>query len=1050
MRGSLTWQALRHRRGQAVVLVLLSTLITAACVIGPLYERAVNQSVVRATLDRAPANVTGLSLHATEDSGPIGPQAILPPAAYVLFGPDTDGEQASIGISFSSTDAVPVTLATRAGICQHLRFVAGACPADAGSVAVSAETARADKLQVGSRLRVMPDPEVQGTKITVPVSVAGVYARFDPQTPYWFGHPYVGPVAATHEQPDALFTGPEYFDATVKLIVDANGAQVDIDRFDDVPLATRKVGVDQIDTAVKGIAQARGDVVGQGGLMDTQLDSLLAAARAGSDQVGQVVPLFAGQLVVLALALLLFVVAAATTQRRPEVALARLRGQRPVAAARLLLAELAVPVLIGIPAGAAVAVGALEVARRVWLPDGVPLGLGRSVLVTLGIALLGQLLVIALVARRLVREPVVSLLRRIPLRGSRIRFGPVEVAVLSLALAGVATVASSGLSGPVTLLAPGLLALAVGMLAGAAVPVLASRLGPWALRRGSVRTALGAFQMARRPGTRGVFVLLVVAVSALVASADCWQVARDNRSARASVEVGAPAVLTARATSVRQLATATQQIDPTGRRMAPVAQIVPPNVGVSMLAVRPAAAAGLAQWGWAGDGPSRQELARLDPPLPAPIELKGGSVDVRLSALDVQGGKPSDLYLDVVDPDGNPSSFDLGPVPVGRTPALALRRAIDCVRGCRWEGLTVVRALTDNPGQQSSLHIDSVTMHAGEDPAAGDGTPVELGPASSWRGSSAPVATKDQLSQLHSALALRAPLLDPPSYALADVQSDGAGLTLTTYSGGDRAGMLHGDVPLRIPALTAGVERLPGQTANTFTAGRLDGLTQTYRSVGTVAAVPGLPGSAGVVDIDLLARLSDRPSSSTTYQVWLADGSPANVKRQTTALGQHGIGVTAIHTTAERAAELNDTGSVWSLRLGLVAGVAGVLVAMAVLVIGVITSLRSRRYDVAALGVSGVSQRITAGATVGEQLALSGIGSLVGALCGVIGSRLLFRAAPYLAGGNGYTLSRVFTAWVLASLAWVVVLILLVLVSLACGRQVMRGAVPAVVREGTT
>src|SRR4051812_43905616 len=130
MRGSLTWQALRHRRGQAVVLVLLSTLITAATVIGPLYERAVNQSVVRATLDRAPANVTGLTLHASVDSGPIGPQAVLPPAAYALYGPDTDGGQASIGIAFSATDAVAATIATRADICTHLRFVAGACPSN--------------------------------------------------------------------------------------------------------------------------------------------------------------------------------------------------------------------------------------------------------------------------------------------------------------------------------------------------------------------------------------------------------------------------------------------------------------------------------------------------------------------------------------------------------------------------------------------------------------------------------------------------------------------------------------------------------------------------------------------------------------------------------------------------------------------------------------------------------------------------------------------------------------------------------------------------------
>jgi hypothetical protein len=537
-----------------------------------------------------------------------------------------------------------------------------------------------------------------------------------------------------------------------------------------------------------------------------------------------------------------------------------------------------------------------------------------------------------------------------------------------------------------------------------------------------------------------------------VAVADCWQVARDNRSARAAVEVGAPAVLHVAAGSMRQLSDATTQLDPSGRRVVPTAQIVPPNVGVSLLAMPPTGAAAVADWGWPDDRPSARDLARLDPHLPAPITLTGGSVDVQLSGVTVRGGKLSDLYLDVVDAAGTPVSYDLGPLPRAAG-TVQLRRPIPCERGCRWQGLTVVRALTDSSPQLTSLQVDAVRVGASSavDGAAGaGGIPVDLGPATSWRSSTAALATAEQLAQLDAAVPPVSDLTEPPAYALARVTSVGTGLHLHSYSAGDRIGMVHGDVPLQIPALTSSVQTVPGQPAHTFTAGRLDGVTQAYVSVGGLASVPSLLGASALVDLDVVARLADRPNSSTSYAVWLADGSTANVRRQTDALARMDIRVSSVQTEAGRVEQLDRSGAVWSLRLGLVAAVAGVLVAMAVLVIGVITTLRSRRYDLAALGLAGVPRRVGIDATVGEQVVLSALGSAVGAVCGIVGGRLLFRVAPYLAGGVGYPGSRIFTAWLLATAAWLAVLVVLVAVSVAAAWQVIRRAVPSVVRDGAT
>ena len=51
---SVTVAALRYRPRQALLVVVLSAVVTAAAVLGPLYARAVEQSVVRNVVAEAP------------------------------------------------------------------------------------------------------------------------------------------------------------------------------------------------------------------------------------------------------------------------------------------------------------------------------------------------------------------------------------------------------------------------------------------------------------------------------------------------------------------------------------------------------------------------------------------------------------------------------------------------------------------------------------------------------------------------------------------------------------------------------------------------------------------------------------------------------------------------------------------------------------------------------------------------------------------------------------------------------------------------------------
>jgi putative ABC transport system permease protein len=1049
----LAAQALRHRWGQALVLVVLSGLITAAAVIGPLYERAVDESVVRNALNRATMSEAGLAIQANDQGDVLGPQLLLTGDARSLYGPDVAGQQASIGMFYRPSDEVAVTLASREGICEHLTFAAGACPADAGSVAVSADTARVAKLGLGDKLALSTDPERPGQHVPIKVVVAGIYQRFDPTTAYWFDHPYVGPVPATHGEPDTIFSQFGDVDPITLQIATKNATDIAVSRFIDIPLRVNKIQVAEVAELQHTLATARDLVEQNQGVMDTGLDSVLGDVQADQVQVRDVVPLFAGELLLLALSLLLFVVAAAAAQRRPEIALARLRGQRPRRAAWLLVSELAVPVLVGVPAGAGFSALALELARAVWLPSGVPFAVPTSAWKALAAAGAVQLLVVAVAALRMVREPVVTLLRRVGSRTVRVRLGPVEVAVGAFAVAGVLTVLSSGRSGAVAMLAPGLLTLAVGLLVGVTLPVVASRIGPRALRRGSVRTGLGALQMARRSGTRGAVVLLVFSTAAIVLAADCWSVAAQNRDARAGRELGAPAVLQVSAASARVVESATTKLDPSGKRVVAVAKIVQPNVGVSVLAARPASLSALATWGWGDDRPSARAIARLDSALPPTITLTGGYVDVRLASVKVRGAKPPDLAIDLVTSAGVPTSYGIGSLHTSATP-VDLGRPVPCAEGCRIQGLTIQRKFTDTDPQVAQIDLTAITSYPGES-AVGTGTALALGTVKDWRGSTAAATTAEDAQLVDTAIEdptvnVNTALGTLPNSGVTSVAAaaDGAVVRLRSYSGGSDVSVVHGDVPLRVPALSAGVAPDPGQSANTFAAARLDGLTQPYVSVGQVAAVPGLPGRSALVDIDLLARLADLSNGGTSYEVWLADASPANIQRVRAGLATEEVGTTTVRTRAERQRELGDSGAVWSLRLALLAGLAALLAAAAVLVIGVSTTVRGRRYDVAALQMSGVPKRLSSGAALGELVALSAVASVVGAGCGVVGARLLFRTAPYLAGGAGFDGARVFTAWLLAVVVWMAALAGLVAVSVLCARFVVGGARPGLIREG--
>ena len=178
---------------------------------------------------------------------------------------------------------------------------------------------------------------------------------------------------------------------------------------------------------------------------------------------------------VLAVFVLWLVLAAATEQRRGEVAVARLRGRGPAGAVGLLLIELLPVLLVGVVPGAAAALlgGALA---RALLPGAAPFEVGPGFATAVLLAVVAVVLTTVAAAVRVAREPLDGLMRggRVPSR--RWALGALDAFLIAGVGAGVLAFVTGSLSGPLALAGPALLALLTGLLlAHLAAPARARR-----------------------------------------------------------------------------------------------------------------------------------------------------------------------------------------------------------------------------------------------------------------------------------------------------------------------------------------------------------------------------------------------------------------------------------------------------------------------------------------------------------------------------------------------------------------------------------------------
>ncbi|HEU5037339.1 MAG TPA: FtsX-like permease family protein [Nocardioides sp.] len=1014
----------RYRPFQAVVIALLAALVTACAAFAPLYDRAMRQALADIVIDRTPPQFSGLQVTGTVDqeygfgyhsqAPPPEPELVLskvPPDLRAHYRDPIMGYSALVMRSPGGLTDPRSELLWRDRQCEHLEMVDGACPSAAGEIAVSQADADQFGLTTGTTFEVagVPGNGRHPAPTSTDLTVAGVYRQVPGD--YWFGTTLTGrsgtsdPVPPSHIQGDVWVTPRTTFESRDLPTLPQATSSVDL------PLDRDAVGVDDLlamGTAIDDLSGRTNSISGASLSYLSGMSDLAEDVRAQTGQSRVTVPLLMAQLGLLAVVVLWLVLLAVTEQRRPEVALARLRGRGRRGARRLLVGELLPVALAGVVPGVALALLGTWFARSVVLPGSAPFELRLPLLYALLIAVAVLTLVTVVAVVRVTREPVVTLLRRVPPRRTGWSLGVADALLIAGCGSVVVVFATGGLDGPVALAAPGLLAIVVGLVLAHLTTPTASLVGGRMLRRGRVRAGVSVVDAARSPATRRVVAIVTLATALAVFSADALLVGDRNRQSAAEQEAGAPAVAEISGTDVRAVRAALADVDPDGRLATPVVRTVPANNTARVtVAVVPDQFRRIAIF--PDGGPSAAVWDRLQASDDQPIAFAGGHVDLTLTdstlrSQRVAGGpQPITFGIDVEIVDtGETLHVALGEIP---KPAkqVDLDADVSCASGCNLTGIW----LGTLPGatMRGKATVGALTTDDGA---------VPLGPAGQWNG-----------------------FLDTTKGSIRPAEGSGDDLVLEVDGrGADELTMPQSWIPGQLPALVAG-SLPPGSSENRFTLTGLDAEDQPAARAGTITRVPAGGPETSVVNLDLALRGTEL-APTDRLSVWLADDDPALLDRVRAALADHQVRIANVRTLSDVRRSYDESAAAWSLQLAALVGGAALLIALLVLVVSAVSSWRFRTRDLAALRMAGVPPRSIGSMSVASQLPAVVVGVVAGTAAGLYGAHLALPIVPLFADAPLVSTLDLGIAWGAVLLAALAALVVLGLGGALIGRAMAR------------
>lgn len=569
-------RALRYRWAQALVLTGISLLIGTCAVFGPWFARAVEQTVLTETL-------SGQRLPASWLLASPGPQVgittrpedldkLLPADLKPLFTPPLHGIYNDVSWSIPATAGDPAPGARvrwRDGYCAQLTVTEGRCPQAANEVIASTVDKTTWDLRVGTSMTATPsDIGKGGGKLTV----VGFYQPNEARGDFWYGD---YPTGHSHIPGDKDPGAANEFFTDSATFAGNNWTQRVTSDFRPIPGVARLGDLDRLKEATETV-NGNARELGVPAQNTSSLATLVDQIEAERKQATTIIPLVMVQVALFAVVVLALALAAVVDQRRPEIALARLRGSSTRRTQRALCIELGLPVLAGTLLGGPAGFGLLLIVRATWLRYGAPIELPWTVPAALALAVVLALIVVVLQVRGAVRQTISSLLRRVvPLRRGR-TIGVADLCIIVFAVAGLIAALTGDGRGPLPVLTPALLGLAAGLIFAHLLLPIAGLVSRRALRRGRLGLALGALQISRRPAVTRIVAAVAVAAALLTFAGQASSIAAANRETRSGYETGAEGVLQMNALYLADFLGAVNQVDPDRHWLTPVVISRPP------------------------------------------------------------------------------------------------------------------------------------------------------------------------------------------------------------------------------------------------------------------------------------------------------------------------------------------------------------------------------------------------------------------------------------------------------------------------------------------
>ncbi|GIJ65974.1 FtsX-like permease family protein [Virgisporangium ochraceum] len=960
--------ALRRHPAQVAAVAVLAALAAGMAAAVPTYLVGAAEVGTSAAVDSAPPSLRQVTVSKEIPAADIGREVR---AAEAAVGGSLDRPGLRVVVSAYTTGrlgtgpdaSVDRDIAVREGVCERLR-ITGSCPRGDREVMISHRMAAGLGVDVGSQATYSPN---RGTPIRV--TVVGRYQGGDPDDPFWAG--------------GGLIRGEPVF---------ATAGTITLLKSTDARVHAEARATPELFSGIEALVDARAvgsrlnRLARDGYDIDTRLDALADRVTINRRVIAAGVPVAGFTLLLLCWFALGLAVRHAGAAWRPDVGLLKLRGVPRGRVTALAVGRSAVPIVAGAVVGVVAAValrgqvksalGRAEAQPELVVSDRYVLlgGLGAALLTVFGS------LAIAFVAeRRMLREPVVDLLRRVPARQGGWRAGVAEILVATLALAAVYQVRSAPDDDPaaagLTLFVPVLVALAVALTGTRLLVPTAAVAARRAFGAGRLSTGLALLDLARRPGARRLAALLVTASALLVTATLGWATGASTRADRAALDLGAHRVLTVGAESAAHLLTAVRAADPGGRHaMAVVVGSTGSSADawpvVAVDSTRLVAVAGWPTGGGAGQGVEPGDLAAwLRPAAGAPVVAAGGALELDVTAPLADPPVRITVAALLVGPRGNRVTALLETPGPGRHTVRA--DTPGCAgHGCRLVGLELIGG---------SEGTDPVVLHR----------LGQLDPP-------APLIDGKGFADLAR---WRQPLISRKPFLLASNAGDGLALRMDrvvqqgeSVPGESSTQVRPGvpdplrlevvDAPLPLPVVIndarGEVRRAGGQPGELLGAGGIP-----LRRIATPAVLPRIGTRGLVVDLEYADRLL--VGVDGVREVWLADGAPAGLVER---LRAEGLEILRTDTLADATDRYAAQGGIAVLRLHLVVALAGLLLAAASVVLVAAIDRPVRTAELAALRVQGVPARAVVRSVTGGYALVTGVATALGVLAALVAHRL--------------------------------------------------------------